>query len=234
MKYAALRELARAGKVPSITRPGVRSRWPTLRLHGAWFKGDEDDLAHDEEISKLLKTADTTVGKRNSAEDICRGAQADREAPIWCRCFPIRATTPSPATSASPPSRMNCRASSRPSGNNKRTARKRQRDAMRASRLTAASAVPSSGHGRTVAASSGARMRVQARAATVVQTPCRMPEDACLHSPTIGRRLLRGLHRLGDRLRAAAHVRRYGHRHRRPEAPRPGGRGAAHMGSTAP
>lgn len=62
MKYAALRELSRAGKVPIYYQTwGSFSVADASAFTGAWFKGDEDDLARDEEITKLLKTADTTV-----------------------------------------------------------------------------------------------------------------------------------------------------------------------------
>ena len=62
MKYAALRELARAGKVPIYYQTwGSFSVADASAFTGAWFKGDEDDLARDEEITQLLKTADTTV-----------------------------------------------------------------------------------------------------------------------------------------------------------------------------
>lgn len=62
MKYAALRELARAGKVPIYFQTwGSFSVADASAFTGAWFKGDSDDMAHDGTVSALLKKADTTV-----------------------------------------------------------------------------------------------------------------------------------------------------------------------------
>ncbi|GGF49228.1 ABC transporter substrate-binding protein [Azorhizobium oxalatiphilum] len=62
MKYAALRELARAGKVPIFYQTWASfSVADASAFTGAWFKGDEDDLTRDPKLTQLLKTADTTV-----------------------------------------------------------------------------------------------------------------------------------------------------------------------------
>lgn len=66
MKYAALRELARAGKVPIYFQTwGSFSVADASAFTGAWFKNDDDDLSRDEEVSNLLKKADTTVEADN-------------------------------------------------------------------------------------------------------------------------------------------------------------------------
>lgn len=62
MKSPALRELARAGKVPIYFQTwGSFSVADASAFTGTFFKGDEDDLTRDPALTALLKTADTTV-----------------------------------------------------------------------------------------------------------------------------------------------------------------------------
>ncbi|MDE1567531.1 ABC transporter substrate-binding protein [Aquabacter sediminis] len=62
MKSPALRELARAGKVPIYFQTwGSFSVADASAFTGVWFKGDADDMTHDQTVTDLLKTADTTV-----------------------------------------------------------------------------------------------------------------------------------------------------------------------------
>ncbi|WP_407050782.1 ABC transporter substrate-binding protein [Methyloraptor flagellatus] len=61
LKYAALRELNRAGKVPIYYQTwGSFSVNDASAFTGAWFKGDEDDMSNDAEVKALLDKADTT------------------------------------------------------------------------------------------------------------------------------------------------------------------------------
>lgn len=62
MKSPALREMARAGKVPIYFQTwGSFSVADASAFTGTFFKGDEDDLTRDPALTALLKTADTTV-----------------------------------------------------------------------------------------------------------------------------------------------------------------------------
>jgi peptide/nickel transport system substrate-binding protein len=61
-KYAAIRESARAGKVPIYFQTWASfSVMDVSAFTGVWFKGDTDDLSHDEAVQTMTKAADTTV-----------------------------------------------------------------------------------------------------------------------------------------------------------------------------
>jgi peptide/nickel transport system substrate-binding protein len=62
LKYAAMRELNRAGKVPVTFQTwGSFSVADASAFTGVWFKGSADDMSRDEELKKLLTEADTSV-----------------------------------------------------------------------------------------------------------------------------------------------------------------------------
>lgn len=62
MKYAAMRELNRAGKVPITFQTwGSFSVADASAFTGVWFKGSADDMSRDDEVKKLLTEADTSV-----------------------------------------------------------------------------------------------------------------------------------------------------------------------------
>ena len=62
LKYGALRELNRAGKVPIYYQTwGSFSVGDASAFTGVWFKGDEDDMSRDASIKALLDKADTTI-----------------------------------------------------------------------------------------------------------------------------------------------------------------------------
>ncbi|HEY8334787.1 MAG TPA: ABC transporter substrate-binding protein [Tardiphaga sp.] len=62
MKYAAIREMNRSGKVAiNFQTWGSFSVMDVSAFTGVWFKGDADDMSHDAEVQKMTKTADTTV-----------------------------------------------------------------------------------------------------------------------------------------------------------------------------
>lgn len=73
LKYATIREMARAGKVPIYFQTwGSFSVADASAFTGVWFKGDEDDMSRDDQIKQLLGSADTTadlpVRKKTYAE----------------------------------------------------------------------------------------------------------------------------------------------------------------------
>jgi len=62
LKYAALRELNRAGKVPIYFQTwGSFSVNDASAFTGVWFKGDDDDMSRDPQVKALLDRADTTL-----------------------------------------------------------------------------------------------------------------------------------------------------------------------------
>ncbi len=62
LKYAALRELSRAGKVPIYYQTwGSFSVADASAFTGVWFKGDADDMSRDPAVKALLDKADTTI-----------------------------------------------------------------------------------------------------------------------------------------------------------------------------
>lgn len=62
LKYAAMRDVHRAGKTPITFQTwGSFSVADASAFTGVWFKGDADDSSHDAEVQKLLKNADTSV-----------------------------------------------------------------------------------------------------------------------------------------------------------------------------
>ncbi len=66
LKYAALRDLSRSGKVPIFFQTwGSYSVADASAFTGVWFKGDEDDLSRNQELTDLLKKADGTVEEAN-------------------------------------------------------------------------------------------------------------------------------------------------------------------------
>ncbi|WP_052710091.1 ABC transporter substrate-binding protein [Azospirillum thiophilum] len=80
MKYAALRELSRAGKVPIYFQTwGSFSVADASAFTGVWFKGNEDDMSRDPEVKALLDKADTTIDlearKKTYAEALSRIAE---------------------------------------------------------------------------------------------------------------------------------------------------------------
>ncbi|PKU25652.1 ABC transporter substrate-binding protein [Telmatospirillum siberiense] len=82
MKYDTVRELSRAGKVPIYFQTwGSFSISDASAFLGAWFKGGDDDLSKDQEVTKLLDVADTSTvpetRKKSYAEALKRiGEQA--------------------------------------------------------------------------------------------------------------------------------------------------------------
>lgn len=61
LKYAAMREQIRAGKVPVTYQTwGSFSVNDASAFTGVWFKGNEDDMSHDPLVKSLLDSADTT------------------------------------------------------------------------------------------------------------------------------------------------------------------------------
>jgi peptide/nickel transport system substrate-binding protein len=62
LKYATLREMNRAGKVPIYYQTwGSFSVADASAFTGVWFKGNEDDMSRDAEVKALLDKADTTI-----------------------------------------------------------------------------------------------------------------------------------------------------------------------------
>ena len=62
LKYAAMREAIRAGKVPiAYYTWGSFSVADASAFTGVWFKGSADDESHDTAVEKLLAEADTSV-----------------------------------------------------------------------------------------------------------------------------------------------------------------------------
>jgi peptide/nickel transport system substrate-binding protein len=62
LKYAALRKLAREGKVPiAFLTWGSFSVADASAFTGVYFKGTTDDMAKDGQVTKLLTEADTSV-----------------------------------------------------------------------------------------------------------------------------------------------------------------------------
>ncbi|MFG1311764.1 ABC transporter substrate-binding protein [Xanthobacter tagetidis] len=62
LKYAAMRELSRANKTPITFQTwGSFSVADASAFTGVWFKGDADDRARDQQVTDMLKKADTTV-----------------------------------------------------------------------------------------------------------------------------------------------------------------------------
>lgn len=62
LKYAALRELNRAGKVPIYYQTwGSFSVADASAFTGVWFKGDADDMSHDPAVKAKIDEADTTL-----------------------------------------------------------------------------------------------------------------------------------------------------------------------------
>ena len=62
LKYAAIRELSRAGKVPIYFQTwGSFSVSDASAFTGVWFKGGEDDMSNDAQVKELLAGADTTL-----------------------------------------------------------------------------------------------------------------------------------------------------------------------------
>jgi len=62
LKYAAMREQIRGGKVPITFQTwGSFSVADASAFTGVWFKGTQDDMSHDDEVKNLLTVADTSV-----------------------------------------------------------------------------------------------------------------------------------------------------------------------------
>lgn len=62
MKYDAIRELSRAGKTPIFFQTwGSFSINDASAFLGAWFKGNDDDMAKDPDVRKLLDVGDTST-----------------------------------------------------------------------------------------------------------------------------------------------------------------------------
>ncbi|CAO3425438.1 ABC transporter substrate-binding protein [Azospirillum endophyticum] len=62
LKYAAMREAARAGKVPLEYQTwGSYSVNDASAFTGVWFKENEDDMSRDPKVKALLEKADTTT-----------------------------------------------------------------------------------------------------------------------------------------------------------------------------
>ena len=62
LKYAAMREAARAGKVPLEYQTwGSFSVNDASAFTGVWFKENEDDMSRDPKVKALLEKADTTI-----------------------------------------------------------------------------------------------------------------------------------------------------------------------------
>lgn len=62
LKYAAMREQIRAGKVPITFQTwGSFSVADASAFTGVYFKGSADDMSHDDSIKKMLTEADTSV-----------------------------------------------------------------------------------------------------------------------------------------------------------------------------